>query len=442
MRTGSTFCRRLISKWRFMVRQSSGLLICGILLSACGDLSPSKGPITYLKIKGGVASDEPRSALVGKQVLTSGGNAVDALVAMYFALSVTYPVSGTLGGGGICIVHDGKDGTTAAIDFRPEKYVTRGTTVSIPGAVRGMYAIHARFGREKWEKLLIPAERLARFGYPVSRVLARRLAELPQSVFLHPTIRQSFTSNGVPLKEGHKFVQQQLSSIIEQVRLRGPRGFYAGDVALDVIAGMEETTNVAVPAATLTSYRPRWVTPKTITYGNRTMFVPGGLVGSEAVAMWRAAIKRRYTPVLSSNRSDSAGLSAIDVEGNAVACAVSANGVLGAKRMIGSTGILMANTNAERFPGLPIIFAHKYRTDAIGVVTGSGGSNAPMIAINRAARTFFIETGLQQSIKENGLKANVKANIIRCPKGSRRDPLSCEFFADPRGFGLAISASH
>ena len=442
MRKGDTFFRSLIIKWRFIVRQSTGLLFCGVLFSACGDLSPSKGPITYLKVKGGVVSDEPRSALIGKQVLTSGGNAVDALVAMYFALSVTYPISGTLGGGGICIVHNGVDGTSAAIDFRPGEYTIRDRTAVIPGAVRGMYALHARFGRKRWEKLLIPAEKLARFGYPVSRALAIRLAGLPQNMLSDQTIRQSFTSNDMPLTEGTKFIQHRLSAIIAQVRLRGPTGFYAGDIARDVIAGLEETTNIALPAAALKSYRPTWSAPKTMTFGNRKMLVPGGRIGSGAISMLRAAINGRHTKVVPPNWSDSAGLSAVDVEGNAVACVVSANGVLGAQRMIGSTGILMARINSDEFPGLPIIFAHKYLNDALGVITGAGGSNARAIAIDRATRTFIGKTGAYQAIEESELRTRIRENVIWCPNGSRRASSSCEFLADPRGFGLAISASN
>jgi len=425
-----------------MVRQSVGFLFCGILFSACGDFGPSKGPITYLTIKGGVVSDEPRSAIIGKQVLTSGGNAVDALVAMYFALSVTYPVSGTLGGGGICIVHSGKDGTTASLDFRPREYTIGNSTAVIPGAVRGLYALHARFGQEKWEKLLIPAEKLARFGFSVSRAFARKLAEFPQNMLFHPTMRESFISKDKSIAEGKKFIQHRLSEIIAEVRLRGPAGFYAGNIAKDIIVGLEETTDMAIPIAALKSYRPLWSTPQTITFGNRTMFLPGGRIGSEAIIMLRAAIKGRYSPPLLPNRSDSAGLSAIDVEGNAVACVVSANGLLGAQRMIGSTGIVMSKVNSDQFPGLPILFAHRYLNDALGVVTGAGGSNGRSIAIDRAIRTFVLKVRPHPPVGESELRTRLRANVIWCPNGSRRAPLSCEFLADPRGFGLAISVSN
>jgi len=425
-----------------MVRQSTGLLFCGVLLSACGDLSTPKGSIKYLSIKGGVVSDEPLSALVGKHVLTSGGNAVDALVAMYFALSVTYPVSGTLGGGGICIVHNGKDGTTATVDFRPGKYTIGNRTAVIPGVVRGLYTLHARFGRTKWEKLLIPAEKLARFGFPVSRAFARKIAKLPPDMFFHPTIRELFISNNMPLTEGKKLIQRRLSAIIEKVRLSGPTGFYTGNIARDLIVGLEKTTNIAVPAAALKSYRPTWSVPKNIAFGNRIMFVPGGRIGTKAVTILGAVIQGRYSPIILPNGTDSAGLSTIDVEGNAVACVVSANGALGAQRMIGSTGILMAKVNPDEFPGLPILFAHKYLNDALGVVTGAGGLNARAIAISRAVSAFIPGIEPHQSPEKSEVTTGIRTNVIQCPEGSRRAPMSCEFIADPRGSGLALSASN
>ena len=116
-----------------------------------------------------MVSDEPRSALVGRDILSAGGNAVDAAVATYFAMSVTYPGAATLGGGGMCVVSRGQDDAVEAIDFRPALFAQGGRAVMIPGAVRGMFALHARYGRLKWEALLLPAERLARFGNPVQR---------------------------------------------------------------------------------------------------------------------------------------------------------------------------------------------------------------------------------------------------------------------------------
>ena len=165
----------------------------GLALSGCGSDAPQKGQIGFISEDfGGVVSDEPRSALIGRDILSAGGNAVDAAVAVYFALSVTYPHAATLGGGGLCVVHRGLKGDLEALDFRPAIVTRNGQAAAIPGAVRGMFALHARYGAMAWESLLLPAERLARFGNPVSRALALQLADLPPGQFEAPGVRAMF----------------------------------------------------------------------------------------------------------------------------------------------------------------------------------------------------------------------------------------------------------
>lgn len=155
-----------------------------------------------------MVSDEPRSALVGRDILSAGGNAVDAAVATYFAMSVTYPGAATLGGGGMCVVSRGQDDAVEAIDFRPALFAQGGRAVMIPGAVRGMFALHARYGRLKWEALLLPAERLARFGNPVPRAFARQIAGLPAAAFAGPEFRRIFTVEGKPLARARDSVSR------------------------------------------------------------------------------------------------------------------------------------------------------------------------------------------------------------------------------------------
>jgi len=91
-----------------MVRQLITVLGAGIVCVACGSDGPPEGQVGFIQENfGGVVSDEPRSALVGRDVLSAGGTAVDAAVATYFAMAVTYPGAATLGGGGICVVSRG-----------------------------------------------------------------------------------------------------------------------------------------------------------------------------------------------------------------------------------------------------------------------------------------------------------------------------------------------
>ncbi|MEO8559447.1 MAG: gamma-glutamyltransferase, partial [Rhodospirillales bacterium] len=133
---------------------------------SCGDSGPKQGQIGYVEgFFGGVVADEPNSAQVGRDVLTAGGTAVDAAVATYFAMAVMLPSSASLGGGGVCLVHWSKDRKTEALTFLtklPASGSPGTVPVGVPGNVRGMAALHARYGVLRWEQLVGAAERMSR----------------------------------------------------------------------------------------------------------------------------------------------------------------------------------------------------------------------------------------------------------------------------------------
>ena len=122
-----------------------------------------------------VSADESRAAEIGRDILQSGGNATDAATAMYFALAVTLPSAAGLGASGACIVHDDKTKTAEAFVFPPiaAPGTVNGQPFSVPSGVRGVMLMHIRHGQLRWEQMVSPAERLARFGVPVSRALSR-----------------------------------------------------------------------------------------------------------------------------------------------------------------------------------------------------------------------------------------------------------------------------
>src|SRR5690606_5528735 len=106
-------------------------------------------------------------------------------------LSVTLPSTAGLGGGGVCLIHDPENGRTEALDFLPR--AAAGGPVAVPANLRGMAALHARYGRLRWARVLSPAENLARFGTRVSRALAREIATAGDKLLADPGVRDVFT---------------------------------------------------------------------------------------------------------------------------------------------------------------------------------------------------------------------------------------------------------
>jgi len=143
-------------------------------LAGCASNQPVR--LGAHQVNAGIAADEPRAAAIGRDILSQGGNAVDAATAMGLAMSVTLPTRVGLGGGGVCVVHDATTSQTRTIDFLPRP-VPGGDAagVAVPGMVRGLAALHAAHGKMRWEQLVVPAETKARFETQISRALARDL---------------------------------------------------------------------------------------------------------------------------------------------------------------------------------------------------------------------------------------------------------------------------
>jgi gamma-glutamyltranspeptidase / glutathione hydrolase len=210
---------------------------------------------------GMVAAQETRATRIGVEVLEKGGNAVDAAVAVGFALAVTHPQSGNLGGGGFMIIHLAERNEAVAIDYRetapqavtpgifldekgeadPEKSRYSALAVGVPGTVAGLALAHERYGSGKFTlaDLIQPAIALARNGIPVEDDLADalprvrpRLARWPSSakIFLRP--------DGSALAPGELLMQPDLAASLDLIARAGPRAFYEGEMAEKIAAGV------------------------------------------------------------------------------------------------------------------------------------------------------------------------------------------------------------
>ena len=218
--------------------------------------------LPVLAAHGMVASQEMQASRIGVALLRRGGNAVDAAVATGFALAVTLPRAGNIGGGGFMLVHLAAAQKTVAIDYRemagalttrdvfldeggrfqPSKSQASGLGVGVPGTVAGFALAHEKYGSGKFSlaDLIAPAAALAREGFIVDDDLAdslpsavRRFAPWPSSraIFMH--------ADGRPFGRGERLVQADLAASLEAIMTRGPRGFYEGETARRIVAAVE-----------------------------------------------------------------------------------------------------------------------------------------------------------------------------------------------------------
>lgn len=226
---------------------------------------------------GMVASQEAQATRVGVAVLERGGNAIDAAVAVGFALAVTLPRAGNLGGGGFMLVHLAGRNETVALDYRetapaaatptmflaangePDPRLSRdtGLAVGVPGTVAGLAEAHRRFGSGRFSlaELIAPAIRLARDGIAVDDDLAdslpraaARLGRFPSSarIFLKP--------DGTAPGRSERLVQEDLARSLEAIAQRGPAGFYNGATAERIAASVRAAGGV-MTADDLGAYR-------------------------------------------------------------------------------------------------------------------------------------------------------------------------------------------
>lgn len=198
---------------------------------------------------GMVVSQSDIASEVGWQVIRDGGNAVDAAVATAFALAVTHPTAGNIGGGGF-LVYRAANGQATSFDFREaapaganaEMWLRDGKydfdlhhnshrSVGVPGTVAGLHMAWKAHGTKPWPDLVAPAVRLARDGFEVSHGLARSLAGQLDEFKKYPASLAQFSKNGAPYEAGDTLKQPDLARTLERIANQGPAGFYEGETA-------------------------------------------------------------------------------------------------------------------------------------------------------------------------------------------------------------------
>ena len=253
----------------FLRRVAIAALLTGSCFSAVA-APPAPPPVSYgveedvfhpVRAKQGmVASVDATATQVGVDILKQGGNAVDAAVAVGYALAVTHPQAGNLGGGGFMLIRT-KDGNTTAIDFREmapakatrdmflddqgnpdsKKSLTSHLASGTPGTVAGFSLALEKYGTMPLNKVVQPAFKLARDGFIVNDALADDLKTYGSEVLPnHENSKAIFWKEGEPLKKGDKLAQTNLAKSLEMIAENGPDEFYKGTIAEQIALEMQK----------------------------------------------------------------------------------------------------------------------------------------------------------------------------------------------------------
>lgn len=241
---------------------------------------------------GMVVSAHPIASKVGLSVLKKGGNAVDAAVAVQFALAVVYPNAGNLGGGGF-LVYRSAEGEIASLDFREkapgdayrDMYLDmygepivdlslRNQLASgVPGSVDGMVKAHEKYGSLPWEELIQPAIDLATQGFALTAMQAREFNSRRESFLEYNPEGTAFTTKQ-NWAEGNMFVQPELGHTLALIRDHGRKGFYEGETAEKIVSEMKSGNGI-ISLEDLKDYNAQWRVPVVGTYhGHKIISMP------------------------------------------------------------------------------------------------------------------------------------------------------------------------
>ena len=258
-------------------RPGTWLVVAGWIAVSGAARAASPAPVVGERAV--VATAHPLATEVGRQILADGGNAVDAAVAVSFALSVVEPWSSGLGGGAFAVVN--LDGTTHTLDMRevapaaatrdmflkdgefvPSESTQTARAAAIPGLVRGMAALHERWGKLPWATVVEPAIRLAR-GFPVSRRLSEAIG--PFVGRFSPEASAVFVPGGRVPRPGETLVQEGLAATLERIAATHGEDFYVGATATEMVRAVKAAGGIW-ELADLAAYRSKERPPIVGTY--------------------------------------------------------------------------------------------------------------------------------------------------------------------------------
>ena len=502
-------------------RQCVTFLVALALAGCGGNGVLPKIDTPRIRLAGYAAGDEPRAVKIAQDILVQGGTVADAGVALALALTVTLPSRASLGGGGACLIRNGRDPSagqplfggsagifgpgrnedpllTQSIEFMP-RAGKEGGAIGLPALARGLYAIHAKYGKLRWAQIVVGAENMARFGAPVSRAMVQDIA----------SARAEITGpNGKPLAEGDVLPQGELADTLGALRTRGAGDLYTGALATQYLAG----TGDEIDAGALRDVTPAWQDLKGVPFGNDVAYFSATPGGALAEKLWRAVngdvagtslvgrlfnrvgggsakedVAKRVTtiadmtgallppPTASASEAPTAdggdaatGFVVVDYRGAAMACSLTMGRLFGAGRLVTGTGILASlpvpGPRSDGLSGAVLLVANENVRKVLAAFAAGGDRSGAQVMVQTALNALASPLSLDQAmatpriyvsgigpmLAEPGLPLGQRqvtetpklgaVNGLVCPAGLPGDDQQCAVQVDPRGAGLTATA--
>lgn len=454
------------------------LAACSTASALTGDLigppAPKFGamkPVTGFP--GAVVADNPDVARVGQHILLNNGSAADAAVAMAFAMAVAMPSRAGLAGGGACLAYkpgDGPDkGAPVAYLFAPVAPAAQAGSrpAAVPMLALGLFALHDAYGTLPIAQDIVPAERMARFGVPVSAQFAQDLLVVAPALLADKAAAQIFGPDGTPLGQGDLIIDTDLANALARLRVAGVTDFYTGALAKTFLAGAAAAGGPVSAAdlarAKIVLGKPLIVETKHYAIG----FIPNeagvaaaatflqahktpdnleGLVARSLGAITAARKGMSPDKILAGGGGTadeiggvpaSSSLVAMDRGGDVVACDLTMDNLFGTGRVAPGTGMLLAVS--------PSVFPRPLLASAIAWSPGAHAFRAAVSASGQEAAAAAAGYGIFRAVNAKAAMPGTvpspgRINAIACAGLLPGNAQSCSWATDPRGDGLALSS--
>lgn len=373
-------------------------LAAAVALSGCS--SDTKGqlgePGFVQGFAGMAAAEEPQAVLVARDILGSGGSAADAVVAMSLTMAVTLPSAAGLGGGGACAAWSPKTNKIEVVEFMAGG--------GLPAVPRGLFALHAKYGKLRWEAVVNPAEHLARFGMTLSRALLTDATASGAAVGeALPGLRNR--------QEGERLEQPELAAQLGRLRVRGGVEFYLGEAGAALARGISAAGG-SVSAEQMRAYAPRLTPGHSLPAGNSTAVATAASAGAG-----------------NPPAADTVFV-ALDSDGGVAACGQTMGKPFGLGRTARGTGMVVADLTGVT-PPLAAVVVNTHVKEPRAAVGAIGAQAAGLLA----AAVTAAEAGRPAA---EVLTAGAGMQAITCTSG-RINEARCQAATDPQGHGLGMA---